>query len=186
LRQEFVAFVHGIIGIPHGALAEELRLAKIRVPTGTLYPSSHHVVVARHEVGVMGGHRRREHSKNFVANFGRAALVRIEAEDPLVPAFRDSAISQVAKTVEGELYDARAEALRDFDGAVGAAGIGHHDFVGPQHARDGIRDFFGLVKGKDIGRYLLHVASLLSRTAVQAITAGRDMQDGSRRCARRA
>jgi hypothetical protein len=69
--------------------------------------------------------------------------------------------------------------LRDLDGAVAAAGIGYHDFVGPQYARDGIRDFFGLIKGKDIGRYLLHVASLLSQTAAHAITAGQDMQDES-------
>src|SRR6266508_4160336 len=159
------------MGIPHRALAEELRLAKIRVPTGALDPASHHVVATRHEVGVVRGHRRREHSKNFVANFRRAALVRIEAEDPLVPAFRDSALSQVAKTVEEELNHAGAETLRDLDGAVAAAGIGYHDFVRPQYARDGIRDFSGLIKGKDIGRYLLHVASLLSRTAAHAITA---------------
>jgi hypothetical protein len=67
--------------------------------------------------------------------------------------------------------------LRDLGGAVGAAGIGHYDFVGPQHARHGIRYFFGLIKGEDIGRYLLHDSSLLSPIAAQAITAPRLMQD---------
>jgi hypothetical protein len=81
--------------------------------------------------------------------------------------------------MKGELDHAGAETLRHLGGAVGTAGIGYHDFVGPQYAREGIRDFFGLIKGKDIGRYLLHVASLLSRTAAHAITAGKHMQDES-------
>ena len=55
--------------------------------------------------------------------------------------------------------------LRDLGGAVGAAGIGHHDLVRPQHARHRVRDLFGFVIGEDIGRYFLHVPSLSSRTA---------------------
>ncbi len=121
--------------------------------------------------------RGRQDGKNFVANFGRAALVRIEAEDPFVPAFRDGAIAQVAESVKWELNDPSAETLRDLGGAVGAAGIGDYDLVGPQHARYRVRDFFGFVEGEDIGRYFLHVSSLLSPDAVHAITAGQGMQD---------
>ena len=92
-------------------------------------------------------------------------------------AFLDGAISQIAKTVEGQLDHPRAETLRDLGGAVGAAGIGDDDFVGPQHAGDGIRDLFGLVKSEDVGRYFFHGSSLLSPTAAHAITAPRLMQD---------
>src|SRR5262245_21688509 len=94
--------MHGTVVVAHRALAEELRLAKSRVPTRTLDPASHHVVAARHEIGVMG-RRGRQDGKNLVANFGRAALVRIEAEDPFVPAFRDGTIAQVAESVKWEL-----------------------------------------------------------------------------------
>src|SRR5262249_18915447 len=176
LRQEFVALMHGTVVVAHRAIAEELRLAKIRVPTRTLDPASHHIVAARHKIGVMG-RRGRQDGKNLVANFGRAAFVRIEAKDPFVPAFRDRAIAQVAESMKWELNDPRAEALRDLGRAVGAAGIGHHDLVGPQHARYRVRDFFGFVEGEDIRRYSLHVSSLLSPNAVHAITAGQGMQD---------
>src|SRR5262249_31669563 len=165
-----------IFVVVHGAPAEELRLAKIRVPPGTFDPASHHVIAARHEISIMRG-RRRQDGKDFVANFGRTALVRIETEDPLVSAFGDGAVAQVAKPVEGELNHPGAKALRDLGGAVGAAGIRHYDFIGPQHARDGGCDLFGLVEGEDIGRYFLHVPSLLSPTAPHAITAGLAMQD---------
>src|SRR5262249_26918502 len=92
-------------------------------------------------------------------------------------ALRDGAVAQVAETVKRELDDPSAETLCDLGRAVGAAGIGHYDLVGPQHARHRVRDFFGFVEGKDIGRYFLHVPSLLSRTASHAITARQGMQD---------
>src|SRR5215831_19382189 len=100
----------GIFVVAHGAPAEELRLAKIRVPPGTFDPASHHVIAARHEISIMRG--RRQDGKDFVANFGRTALVRIEAEDPFMPAFGDGAVAQVAKPVEGELNHPGAKALR--------------------------------------------------------------------------
>src|SRR5262245_63317464 len=118
------------------------------------------------------GWRGRQDGKNLVANFGRAALVRIEAEDPFVPAFRDGAIAQVAETVKWELNDPRAKTLRDLGRAVDAAGIGHHDLVGPQHARYRVCDFFGFVEGEDIGRYFLHVSLLFSLNDVHGITDG--------------
>ena len=121
------------------------------------------------------GRGAREHGKNLVANFGRAALVRIEAEDPVAPAFCNGAIAQIPKSVKWELDDPSAEALRDLSRAVGAAGIGYHDLVGPQYARHRVRDFFGFIEGEDIGRYFLHVSSLLSPTAAHAITAGQDI-----------
>ena len=74
--------------------------------------------------------------------------------------------------MERDLHDPRAEALRDLGRAVGAAGIGHHDLVGPQHARDRVRDLLGLVEGEDVGRYLLHMArSVDSEPAATAVDA---------------
>src|SRR5262249_56040920 len=84
LRQEFVAFVHGIVVVAHSTFAEELRLTKIRVPTRTLDPASHHVIAARHEIGIMG-RRGRQTTKNLFANFRLAPLVPIPPLDPFIP-----------------------------------------------------------------------------------------------------
>src|SRR5262245_42690446 len=168
--------MHGIVVVSHRALAEELRLAKIRVPTGALDPASHHVIAPRHEISIMRGWRRQQH-ENFVANFGGAALIRIEAEDPFMLAFRDGTIAQFTKAVEWELHHPGTETLRDCSRAIGAAGIGQDDFVGPQDTRYSIRDFFGFIEGENIGGYLLHISTLLSPTAAHAITAARNMQD---------
>src|SRR5262245_23386824 len=112
LRQELIAFVHGIVVVAHRVPAEELRLTKVGIPARALDPAPHHVVAARHQIGVVRG-RRSQDRKNLVADLGRAALVGIQTEDPLVPALRDRAIAQVAETLERNLHYAGPEALRD-------------------------------------------------------------------------
>ena len=115
--------------------------------------------------------RRSQDREDLVANLGGAAFVGVEAEDPIVPAFCDGAIAQIAEALEWDLNDARAEALGDLGRAVGAAGIGHDDLVRPQHAGHRIGDLAGFVERNDVGRHFLHVRSL-SPTAAQANTAG--------------
>src|SRR4029079_6559573 len=106
LRQEFIAFVDRVVVVAHRTLAEELRLAKIRIPTRAFDPASHHVIAARHEISVVRRHGRQD-GKNLVPSLRRAALVGIEAENPFVPALRDGAIAEVAEPLERNLYDPR-------------------------------------------------------------------------------
>jgi hypothetical protein len=93
-----------------------------------------------------------------------------------VQAFGNGAVAQVAEALERNLHDPGPEALRDLGGAVRAAGIRHHDLVRPEHARHRVRDLLGFVMGENIGRYLLHIPSLLSGAA-HAITAEQRMQE---------
>ena len=67
-----------------------------------LDPAAHHVAAARHQIDVV---RRRagEQAEDFVAHRFGAALVGIEAEDPVVLAGLDRAVAQVAEAVERHL-----------------------------------------------------------------------------------
>ena len=171
-RQELVAFMHRIVAVAHRSFAEELRLSVVRVPARAPDPASHHVIAPRHEIRVMR-RRGREDRQNFVASFRGAALVQIEAENPLMAALRNRLIAQVTEATERDLHDPRPKALGDLVGAIATAGIGDHDLVRPQHARDRVCDLLGFIISEDIGRYILHVFSLLSLIAAHAITATR-------------
>ncbi len=173
LGQQLIALVHGIGVVAHRALAEQLRLPEVRIPARALDPASHHVVAARHQIGVVLRRSDDEDRQDLVAHLARAALVGIEAEDPVVTALRDRAVAQVAETVERDLHHPRAEALGDLGGAVGAAGIGHDDLVRPQHARHRVRDLLGFVVGEDVGRYLLHWLDRLTAARGTAFDLGK-------------
>src|SRR6185503_1301659 len=94
--------------------------------------------------------------EDFVAHGCGAALVRIEAEDPFVPAGLDFAVAQFAEAGKRNLYDARTERFSQRRSAVGALGIRHDDLVGPQYARHRRLDFGGFVVGYDVGGYFRH------------------------------
>ena len=97
--EHFVAFVHRLERVAHAAFAEELRLAEIRIPARALDPAAHHVAAARHQIDVV---RRRagQQRQNFVAHRLGAALVGIEAENPVELAGFDRAIAQIAEALE--------------------------------------------------------------------------------------
>ncbi len=97
-----------------------------------------------------------EDRQNLVAHLAGAALVGVEAEDPVVAAFHERAVAQIAEAVKRDLHHARAKPLRDLGGAVGRAGIGDDHLVGPQDARNRVRDLLGLVEGDDVGGNLVH------------------------------
>ena len=61
-----------------------------------------------------------QQAEDLVAHRGRAALVGIEAEHPVVPAGLDRAVAQLAEADERHLHHAGAERLRELGGAVGA------------------------------------------------------------------
>ena len=107
-RQELVAFVHGVIAVAYSTFAEELRLSKVRIPSPSLLSSvpSCSFAAARDR---RHGPARTTGSTNLVASFRRAALVGIEAENPIVAVGRDGVIAKIANTVERKLYNARAE-----------------------------------------------------------------------------
>jgi hypothetical protein len=132
-----------------------LRLSEIRVPPGALDPTSHHVIAARDEIGIVLRLGRQDR-QDLIADLRGAAFVRIEAEDPIVAAFRKRAIAQITKTLEGNLHDPRAQALGDLSAAIGAPGISHYDLVRPQHARHRVGDLLGFIVGEDVCRYFLH------------------------------
>ena len=151
----FKAFVHRLARVAHRAFAEQLRLAEIRIPAGALDPASHHVALARHQIDVvrrLSGNQ----AEDLVAHLRRAALVRIEAENPFVRAGLERAVAQVAEALEFDLHHARTALQGNVRGAVAAVRVDQHDFIGPAHAVDGGGDLLFLVKGKDIGGYLGH------------------------------
>ena len=148
--EDFVALMHRLKRVTHAALSKELRLAEVRIPAGAAYPAAHHVAAARHPVDVVRG-RAGENAKDFVAHRLRAALVGVQAEDPVVFAGLDGTVAQFAEAVERHFHRARAERGGDCGGAVDAERVDHHHLVGPQHAGNGGGDFFRLVIGQDIG-----------------------------------
>ena len=148
--QVLVTLVHRLERVAHRAVLEELRLAEIRIPAGALDPAAHHVAPARHAIDV-AWRISSDQRENLVAHRRGASLVGIEAEDPVACALRDRLVAQVAEALERDLHHPRAERGGALRRAVGAAGIGHHDLVGPEHARHRGVDLLGFVVGDDIG-----------------------------------
>jgi hypothetical protein len=108
-------------------------LPEVRVPARAFDPAAHHVVAARHQVRIkhrLSGQDRQD----LVADFRSAALVRVQAEDPIEAAFLNRLVAQVAKSAELDLHDPRAEFLGNLNGPIGAAGVCNHDLVRPQNA----------------------------------------------------
>src|SRR5450830_1711702 len=106
--QDFIALVHRLERVAHAAFTEELRLAKVWIPTGAADPAAHHVAAARHPVDIV---RRRtgNQAQDFVAHGFRAAFVGVQAEQPIVFAGFDGAVAQVAEAAERYLDHPRAQ-----------------------------------------------------------------------------
>src|SRR5262249_52579930 len=119
-REQLVALVDRLVVVTHGALGKQLRLAVVRIPAGTLDPAPHHEIAPRHQVGVMPG-RTRNYRKNLVANFRCAALVRIQAEYPAMPAFRDGAVAQIPESSKWDLNHAGTKTLGYLPGSIVAS-----------------------------------------------------------------
>src|SRR5262249_53064552 len=152
--EKLIALVHRAVVIAQRALAEKLRLAKIRIPAGALDPATHHVIATRHEVGIVRGGRG-QNREDLITNLRGAALVGVKAENPVVPAFRDGAVTQITEAVEWNLNDSRPEPKGDFGSTVGTPGIRYHDLVRPRYAGHRVRYLLGLIIGEDVSRYLL-------------------------------
>ena len=104
-----VATSHRIVAIAQRSFAEELRLAIIGIPSrSSSDPASHHVIATGDEISVVRRFGRKGTSQHFVAQFRRAALVRIQAENPLMTALRHCVIAEVAETAERRSATTRA------------------------------------------------------------------------------
>ena len=73
----------------------------------------------------------REQSQDFIAHRRGAALVGVQAENPLAAARLHRAVAQIPEAVERDLHQAGPEPRRNLRGRIGAFGIRHHDLVDP-------------------------------------------------------
>ena len=97
--------------VPHAAFSKELRLPKVRVPTGTADPAAHHEAAARHPINV-AWRRAGDQFQNLIAHLRGAPLVGIKAENPIAAAGLDGAVAQIAETLERHRHDARPKRRR--------------------------------------------------------------------------
>src|SRR5213076_763902 len=101
-------------------------------------PAAEEAVAVLEAVGVVAAARER------LAHRAREplghALVHVQAQDPVVLRDGDRVLLLATEAQPLLLLHARAVALRDLDGLVGAARIDHEDLVGETDAREARAD----------------------------------------------
>ena len=132
--------VHGIVAPARAAAIEQAH-----VPVGIAFavrePAAEKAVAARERVGEsarrrhLGGDRRR-HLRGY-------ALVRIEAEHPVVRRRADREILLRSEPRPTAIDDARTAAPRDFHGIIAAARIDDDHVAGERRRREALRDLAG-------------------------------------------
>ena len=148
--ENFIAFMDRLESVAHAAFTEQLWLTEVWVPAGTADPAAHHEAAARHAVDI-AWRRTSDKFQNLVANLRGAALVSIQAENPVAAACLDGVVAQLAKPLKWHLYDARAKRRGNVGSGIGAVRIDHDNFVGPKHTfRRGL-ELLGFVIRENIG-----------------------------------
>ena len=78
------------------------------MPAGMFDPAPHKEIAARHPIHVEAS-RIGDDAQDFIARLGRATLIGIEAENPVMGTGCNRVVAQIAKTLERHLYDAGAK-----------------------------------------------------------------------------
>ena len=145
-----VGLVHHVLAENEGVPAEQLGLPVVGIPAAVGDPAPHEAVPARHEVGV-GGIGLANDPPHLLAGLVRAALVRVQAENPFVTRTGDCRGTQLAEPFEGRLHDPGPELGGDCRTPVRTVGVDQHDLVGPKYALHRCRDVRLVVVGDDVG-----------------------------------
>ena len=120
----------------------------IGVPAQMPDPAAAEVVFPGHPVAVQGAVGF-DHGQDFLLQGRRHPLIRVQAEDPLAPGLVQGKILGAAKTLPGGGQHPVGIGPGQLHGAVGAARVHHHDFVGKAHRRQAFADIGLLVQGDD-------------------------------------
>src|SRR5438309_1320515 len=95
---QFEPLVDQVIAIPHSLAMEQLRLAIIRIPAAMPNPPSEEMAFAGDVISVIL--RGRDFAANLRSQFRRAALIRIDAQHPMMTGGVQRHVAQLTEALE--------------------------------------------------------------------------------------